>query len=219
MCADATAAYRAFVYDNPAFVEYFYLATPAPELESINIGSRPARRPGSSAAVGGLRAIPWQFAWIQNRLLLPSWLGIDEALARARARGETALLRDMYNGWTFFRSTLQLIAIGLAEADPRIAAGYDRLAPPSLRPIGQDLRRRYAQAIQALLGITGQTDLLQDNPVLRRSIDVRNPYVDPINLVQVEVLRRMREHQPDPQLRHAFVVTVNGIAAGMRNTG
>ena len=88
-----------------------------------------------------------------------------------------------------------------------------------MRSIGQDLRRRYAQAVEALLGITGQTDLIQDNPVLRRSIDVRNPYVDPINLVQVEVLRRMREHQPDPQLRHAFVVTVNGIAAGMRNTG
>jgi phosphoenolpyruvate carboxylase len=217
--ADATAAYRAVVYDNPAFVEYFRLATPAQELESINIGSRPARRPGSSAAVGGLRAIPWQFAWIQTRLLLPSWLGIDEALARAHARGEAALLREMYNGWAFFRSTLQLIAIALAEADPRIAAGYDRLAPPALRSIGQDLRRRYAQAVEALLGITGQTDLIQDNPVLRRSIDVRNPYVDPINLVQVEVLRRMREHQPDPQLRHAFVVTVNGIAAGMRNTG
>jgi len=217
--ADATAAYRAVVYDTPAFVEYFHLATPAPELESINIGSRPARRPGSSAAVGGLRAIPWQFAWIQTRLLLPSWLGIDEALARAHARGEAALLREMYYGWTFFRSTLQLIAIALAEADPRIAAGYDRLAPPALRSIGQDLRRRYAQAVEALLGVTGQTDLLQDNPVLRRSIDVRNPYVDPINLVQVEVLRRMREHRPDPQLRHAFVVTVNGIAAGMRNTG
>ncbi len=217
--ADATAAYRAVVYDTPDFVEYFHLATPAPELESINIGSRPARRPGSSAAVGGLRAIPWQFAWIQTRLLLPSWLGIDEALARAHARGEAALLRAMYDGWTFFRSTLQLIAIALAEADPRIAAGYDRLAPPALRSIGQDLRRRYAQAVEALLGVTGQTDLLQDNPVLRRSIDVRNPYVDPINLVQVEVLRRMREHQPDPQLRHAFVVTVNGIAAGMRNTG
>ncbi|PYR24229.1 MAG: phosphoenolpyruvate carboxylase [Acidobacteria bacterium] len=216
---DATAAYRAVVYDTPAFVEYFHLATPAPELESINIGSRPARRPGSSAAVGGLRAIPWQFAWIQTRLLLPSWLGIDEALARAHARGEAALLREMYYGWTFFRSTLQLIAIALAEADPRIAAGYDRLAPPALRSIGQDLRRRYAQAVEALLGVTGQTDLLQDNPVLRRSIDVRNPYVDPINLVQVDVLRRMREHQPDPQLRHAFVVTVNGIAAGMRNTG
>ena len=88
-----------------------------------------------------------------------------------------------------------------------------------MRSIGQDLRRRYAQAVEALLGVTRQTDLLQDNPVLRRSIDVRNPYVDPINLVQVEVLRRMRERQPDPQLRHAFVVTVNGIAAGMRNTG
>jgi phosphoenolpyruvate carboxylase len=125
----------------------------------------------------------------------------------------------MYNGWTFFRSTLQLIAMALAGADPRIAAQYDRLVDPELRPIGEDLRRRYARAVDALLRVTGRTDLLHDNPVLRRSIEVRNPYVDPINLVQIDVLRRMRERPPDQQLRDAFVVTVNGIAAGMRNTG
>src|SRR5206468_597276 len=113
MAADAAAAYRGIVYDTPDFVAYFRAATPEPELATINIGSRPARRPGSGAAVTGLRAIPWQFAWIQTRLLLPSWLGIDEALAAAEARGESALVREMYNGWTFFRSTLQLIAIAL----------------------------------------------------------------------------------------------------------
>jgi phosphoenolpyruvate carboxylase len=219
MAADATAAYRATVYDNPAFVEYFRSATPEPEIGSIHIGSRPARRPAAGDGVTGLRAIPWQFAWIQTRLLLPSWLGIDEALVRARARGETPLLREMYQEWTFFRSTLQLIAIALAEADPRIAEQYDRLVRPDVQPLGQDLRRRYAQAVEVLLAITGQKDLLQDNPVLRRSIDVRNPYVDPINLVQIEVLRRMREQGTDPRLRDAFVVTVNGVAAGMRNTG
>ena len=219
MAADAAAAYRGIVYDTPDFVGYFRAATPEPELAAINIGSRPARRPGSGAAVTGLRAIPWQFAWIQTRLLLPSWLGIDEALAAAEARGESALVRDMYNGWAFFRSTLQLTAMALAGADARIAAQYDRLASPGLRPIGDDLRRRYTRAVDELLAIIGQRDLLHDNPVLRRSIDVRNPYVDPINLVQVEVLRRMREREPDQQLRDAFVVTVNGIAAGMRNTG
>jgi phosphoenolpyruvate carboxylase len=219
MAADATATFRSIVYDTPEFVEYFRSATPEPELASINIGSRPARRPASGDAVTGLRAIPWQFAWIQTRLQLPSWLGIGEALVQARARGETALLREMYENWAFFRSTLQLIAIALAEADPRIAEQYDRLAPPEVRPLGQELRRLYTQAVQTLLAITGKNDLLQDNPVLRRSIDVRNPYVDPINLVQIEILRRMREQGPDSQLRDAFVVTVNGIAAGMRNTG
>jgi phosphoenolpyruvate carboxylase len=219
MAADGAAAYRALVYENPAFVEYFHDATPEPELGSINIGSRPAHRPGTGGAVSGLRAIPWQFAWIQTRLLLPSWLGIGEALARAHARGETALLREMYARWTFFRSTLQLIAIALAGADPRIAEQYDRLAPAHLRPLGRELRDRYSTAVGALSQVTGENDLLYDNPVLRRSIDVRNPYVDPINLVQIDVLRRMREREPDAQLQHAFVVTVNGIAAGMRNTG
>jgi phosphoenolpyruvate carboxylase len=219
MAADGTRAYRAVVYDHPSFVEYFRTSTPEPELASINIGSRPAQRPGTGTAVSGLRAIPWQFAWIQTRLLLPSWLGVEEALAAARARGETALLREMYARWTFFRSTLQLTAIALAEADPRIAEQYDRLAPPALRPLGQELRNRCARAVEALSSVTGEADLLHDNPVLRRSIDVRNPYVNPINLVQIDVLRRMREHPPDPELQHAFVVTVNGIAAGMRNTG
>jgi phosphoenolpyruvate carboxylase len=219
IASDAARAYRAVVYDAADFVPYFRTATPEPELGTINIGSRPARRPGSDAAVGGLRAIPWQFAWIQTRLLLPSWLGIDEALSAAEARGESRLVRDMYSRWSFFRSTLQLIAMALAGADPRIAAQYDRLVPPALRPTGEDLRRRYARAVRALLAVTGRDDLLYDNPVLRRSIEVRNPYVDPINLVQVDVLRRMREGPPDRQLRDAFVVTVNGIAAGMQNTG
>ncbi len=219
MAADAAAGYRAIVYGNPSFVEYFRHATPEPELSSIHIGSRPAQRPGTGEAVTGLRAIPWQFAWIQTRLLLPSWLGIGEALAKAHARGETALLREMYARWTFFRSTLQLIAIALAGADPRIAEQYDRLAPPPLRALGRELRDRYGVAVDAISEVTGERDLLYDNPVLRRSIDVRNPYVDPINLVQIDVLRRMREREPDPQLQHAFVVTVNGIAAGMRNTG
>jgi phosphoenolpyruvate carboxylase len=228
MAADAADAYRAVVYDNPDFLAYFRAATPEPELGSIHIGSRPPRRAASSQAIGGLRAIPWQFAWIQTRLLLPSWLGIDEAFARARARGETTLLKDMYERWTYFRSIVQLMAIALAETDPRIAEQYDRLAPVHLRALGQELRRRHGQAVEALLEVMGQSDLLADNPVLRRSIDVRNPYVDPINLVQVEVLRRMREcradgesrtESQDQQLRDAFVVTVNGIAAGMRNTG
>src|SRR5262245_44098465 len=126
----------------------------------------------------------------------------------------------MYEAWPFFRSTLDLIAIALAEADPRIAAQYDRLVSPALRPFGEQLRERFARASNVVLDVMNRNDLLHDNPVLRRSIDVRNPYVDPINLVQIELLRRLRSGAAqDAQLRHAFVVTVNGIAAGMRNTG
>jgi phosphoenolpyruvate carboxylase len=222
LAGDARAAYRAIVYETPQFLEYFHTATPEPELAAVNIGSRPARRPGAGGSDDGverLRAIPWQFAWTQTRLLLPSWLGIETALAKG-PRDNASELREMYEGWPFFRSTLDLIAIALAEADPRIAAQYDRLAPPSLRTIGTDLRDRFARACEAVLAAMGTDDLLHDNPVLRRSIDVRNPYVDPINLVQIELLRRLRcGGAPDAQLQHAFVVTVNGIAAGMRNTG
>jgi phosphoenolpyruvate carboxylase len=134
----------------------------------------------------------------------------------------------MYREWPFFRSTIDLIAMGLAKADAGIAEHYDRhLVPREYRDLGDVLRQRLQNAIQAVLTMTGHHDLLDDNPVLRRSIDVRNPYVDPINLLQVELLRRLREQnanraEDDPQaarLRRALLVTINGIAAGMRNTG
>jgi phosphoenolpyruvate carboxylase len=145
---------------------------------------------------------------------LASWLGVENSLD-----DDLEMARDMYARWPFFTSTVDLIEMTLAKADARIAAQYDRLVPPDLRPLGSQLRGRLARATEAVLDVTGHRQLLENNPVLRRSIDVRNPYVDPINLVQVELLRRLRGGEPDPCLRDAFVVTVNGIAAGMRNTG
>jgi phosphoenolpyruvate carboxylase len=220
----ARRAYRRTITDE-AFLRYFREATPESELDLTNIGSRPARR-GAQVRAGEegdsplkLRAIPWQFAWTQTRLLLASWLGV-EAIGRP-----TPLHARMYREWSFFRSAIDLVEMVLAKADARVAAEYDlRLVSPALRPIGEDLRRRLDQAIVSVLGISGHRELVQENTVLRRSIDVRNPYVDPINLVQIELLRRLR--QPDPsgtsggtELQAAFVMTVNGIAAGMRNTG
>jgi phosphoenolpyruvate carboxylase len=170
--------------------------------------------------LSGLRAIPWQFAWTQTRLLLGSWLGVEQAFEGAFERGEGERLRQMYREWPHFRSVVDLIEMVLAKADARIAAEYDRqLVSGDLCPIGAELRDRLTRAVNALLGVTGHRELLEENPVLRRSINVRNPYVDPINLVQVEVVRRLRQGDADPRLRHAFMVTVNGIAAGMRNTG
>jgi phosphoenolpyruvate carboxylase len=216
----ARAAYRGMVYDHPRFVEYFRKVTPEPELSLLNIGSRPTRRPGGTAGVESLRAIPWQFAWTQTRLLLASWLGVDEALGEALARGEGEDLLRMYREWPFFRSTLDLLEMVLAKADARIAEQYDRaLVPPDLQAIGDDLRERLQRAVTAVLSVTGHEELVGDNRVLRRSIDVRNPYVDPINLVQVELLRRLRSGGPDPTLERALLVTMNGIAAGLRNTG
>ncbi len=213
--ADAAArSYRSVVYETPEFLDYFRAATPEVELGEVNIGSRPARR-AAKKGVGSLRAIPWQFAWTQNRLLLPSWLGTSDALAAA----DEAMLQEMLADWKFFRSTIELTEMVLAKAEPRIAAYYDRvLVPESLRKVGEDLRARLERTSELIRRVTGHERLLETNRVLRRSIDVRNPYVDPINLVQAEILRRYRSN-PDPTLRDAFVITVNGIAAGMRNTG
>ena len=215
---DARGAYRAIVYDDPRFLEYFRQATPEEELAAMNIGSRPARRK-QDASVKSLRAIPWQFAWTQTRLLLGAWLGVEAAFESARARGAHEQLRTMYRDWTFFRSVAGLLEIVLATAEPGIAAEYDRrLVAPDLQPIGVELRARLERAKGAVLELTGHRELVESNAVLRRSIDVRNPYVDPINLLQVELLRRLRE-RPDDDVRTALLVTINGIAAGMRNTG
>jgi phosphoenolpyruvate carboxylase len=219
MSPAARRVYREVVYDDPRFIEYFRTATPEVELGSVPIGSRPVRR-AADGGVDSLRAIPWVFAWTQTRLLLPSWLGTGEALSAALERGELDVLKEMYREWPFFRSTLDLIAMVLAESDARIAAEYDRrLVPEPLQPVGADLRRRLDATVKAVLEVTGKERLLTENVVLRRSIEVRNPYVYPINLVQIELLRRLREGDQSPEIKNAFMVTVNGIAAGMRNTG
>lgn len=215
------AQFRQVVYETPEFIDYFRTATPEPELGRLRTGSRPARR-GADGGVRTLRAIPWVFAWTQTRLLLASWLGVGAALEEALEAGHAAELRAMYEGWPFFRSTLDLIEMVVAKASPEITALYDAaLVPEALRPIGVALREDLARTERVLLEVTGHEMLLEENPVLRRSIDVRNPYVDPINLVQAEVLRRLREPgaAADPALFEAFLSTVNGVAAGMRNTG
>lgn len=213
------AAYRRIVYETPEFLPYFRTATPEIELAALRIGSRPARRrPG--AGVESLRAIPWVFAWMQTRLLLPSWLGFSAAFDAPLRAGDAPALREMYERWPFFRSTVDLVEMVLAKTSPAIAAEYeDRLVPEALHAIGRDLRGRLARATDAVLAVTGHKRLLDGNPVLQRSIDVRNPYIDPINLVQTEILVRLRRDPDDERLLDAMLVTVNGIAAGMRNTG
>ena len=223
----SSMAFRRIAYEDPRFPAYFYAATPIEELDALHIGSRPARRAGGGDLTG-LRAIPWQFAWTQTRLLLASWLGAEELLGYALSDDDRALYREMYQRWPFFRSTLDLTEMALAKADAGVAAYYDRLlVPQNLQPLGRSLRERLERAVEAVRAITGHQRLLEDNVVLRRSIDVRNPYVDPINLVQVELLRRFRALRatdradiPEAEtLGRALLVTINGIAAGMRNTG
>jgi phosphoenolpyruvate carboxylase len=218
LAADAGATYRRIVYSNPRFIDYFRASTPELEIGALNLGSRPPRR-DAGEGIAGLRAIPWQFAWTQTRLMLGAWLGIEDALDQAFARGERDRLVQMYRGWPHFQSVIGLIEMVLAKADSRIAAEYDRrLVPEDLRPLGADMRARLARAARGILEISGHRELLESTPVIRRSIDVRNPYVDPLNLVQVELLCRLRDHS-DGEAWTALMVTVNGIAAGLRNTG
>ena len=219
MSQTAMKAYRSLIREDDRFVPYFQAATPEAVLGELNIGSRPARR-RAAVDVDSLRAIPWIFSWTQTRLMLPSWLGVGEALQEALDQGQRGELEAMYRNWPFWHSTLDLIGMVMAKADMRIAACYDEwLVPAELQPFGGALRRRFAAATGAVMAITSHDDLLATNPVLRRSIDVRNPYVDPLNIVQAHVLRLFRESAEDARLHDALLVTVNGIAAGMRNTG
>lgn len=220
LAADGVAAYRAVVREHPQFVEYFRQATPELELGRLPLGSRPARR--RSGGVESLRAIPWIFAWTQTRLMLPAWLGWEAALERAVARGEAELLREMRAHWPFFRTRIDMLEMVLVKADADIARLYDeRLVEESLRGLGQHLRDLLSQAVRMVLGLTGQAQLLGNDPVLRESISVRDPYLDPLHLLQVELLARSRklaEHGESP-LEQALLVSVAGIAAGLRNTG
>jgi phosphoenolpyruvate carboxylase len=219
LAALAASAYRRVVQGNPTFLRYFQTATPEQELGRLNIGSRPARRRTGMADLGSLRAIPWIFAWTQTRLNLPAWLGIGEALTTLFEEGRTADVQALARDWPFFRSLLDLLEMVLAKSDPDIASYYDRLlVPDDLRPLGQELRASCLRTTEAVLKAKNESVLLDADPDLRSTISLRNPYVDPLNLLQAELLRRSRQGD-DARLADALLITVNGIAAGMRNTG
>jgi phosphoenolpyruvate carboxylase len=218
----ACDSYRAIVRETPRFVEYFRHATPEQELGALNIGSRPARRK-RGGGIESLRAIPWIFAWTQNRLNLPSWLGVGQCIDHAIAAGHRKELEQMYAEWPFFRATIDLIEMVVAKADPTCSARYDRrLVPADLQGLGESLRKELDNTINRILEVAGHRRLLDTYPQGRLSLEVRNPYIDPINLLQIELLRRLRQagdEEPSAEVWEAFVMTVNGIAAGMRNTG
>lgn len=218
MAATVFKNYRGMVRENPGFVPYFRSATPEQELAKLPLGSRPAKRK-ADGGVESLRAIPWIFAWTQIRLMLPAWLGSGSALQEADEEGKMPLLHEMYEEWPFFRAYVDMLEMVLSKADPAIAEYYEsRLVEESLRPIGQDMRDRLVRAREMVLKIKEIDTLLVANPVLRQSIDVRNPYIDPLHYLQAELLDRDRTH-PDDRLEKALMVTMAGISAGMQNTG
>ncbi|MCL6416488.1 phosphoenolpyruvate carboxylase [Aestuariirhabdus sp. Z084] len=213
--------YRRVVRDDPRFVPYFRTATPELELRRLALGSRPAKR-HVGGGVESLRAIPWVFAWTQMRLMLPAWLGTGRALAEQLEQGQLALLKEMDQQWNFFRMLLDMQEMVLAKADSRVADHYERhlLDDDELSALGVELRQGLTEAVDALQTISGE-ELLVRIPVLRRSIDVRNPYVDPLHILQVELMRRLRElgDGGDPTLEQGLMISIAGIAAGLRNTG
>ena len=222
------AAYRKLVYETPGFADYFFAATPIREIAELNIGSRPASRK-ANRAIEDLRAIPWSFSWGQCRMALPGWAGfgsaIDAFLAEAATRKQRLeLLQRMHKQWPFFRTLLSNLDMVLAKSDLRIAARYVELVED--RKLGKRIfaaiRSEWERANAALQLITGESRRLQSNPSLARSIEHRFPYLDPLNHLQVELMRRHRKPGADPseeRLRRGIHISINGIAAGLRNTG
>jgi phosphoenolpyruvate carboxylase len=222
----AFQTYRQIVRETPGFYDYFVQATPVEELAHLRIGSRPAKRKAGSQSIDDLRAIPWVFGWTQSRHLLPGWLAVGTALEgfmQQDRKKHLALLQEMYAEWPFFHSTISNIEMTLAKADFQIARQYAARTPN--RSLGRRLfkllEEEYQRACRVVLQITAEKQLLDNAPVLQRSIAVRNPYVDPMSYLQVELLARKRAggDAEQEQLLYAILLTINGIAAGMRNTG
>jgi phosphoenolpyruvate carboxylase len=219
LAATSRAAYRALVYDHPRFVEYFRLATPIDVIERMPMGSRPpARRSGSG--LEQLRAIPWVFAWMQSRCVLPGWFGLGTALERAVARHGEHVVAEMLRDWPFLKALVDDVEMVLAKADFGIARRYARLAG-ALEPVFFPLiEAEFDRTVSLVLRLKGTTALLDEDPVVQRAIRLRNPYVDPMSLLQVDLLARWRAAgRADDELFGTLLATVRGIAQGLQNTG
>ncbi|OYZ76416.1 MAG: phosphoenolpyruvate carboxylase, partial [Rhizobiales bacterium 24-66-13] len=227
LSARAFAAYRGLVYETPGFEDYFWASTVISEIATLNIGSRPASR-NKTRSIEALRAIPWVFSWAQCRLMLPAWYGFGTAVKgflAAHPNDGMAQLRAMYKEWPFFRTLLSNMDMVLSKSSIAVASRYAELVPDEgLRArIFERIRAEYETSIELLLAIMGQKRLLEGNPLLDRSIRNRFPYLDPLNHVQVHMLKLHRRAEAGEdvgdKVLHGIQLTINGISAGLRNSG
>ena len=218
----AYAKYRGLI-ETEGFVDYFMDSTPVEELAGMNIGSRPARRASAdgSRSIDDLRAIPWVFGWMQSRQIGPGYFGVGQALREAREAGMEDVLTEMFNEWSFFKTFISNVEMTLVKSSMEIAGRYvDKLVDPSLHHIFENIKAERNKAVQELLKITGQENLLDLQPVLKRTLAVREYYVDPLNYLQVSLLARRRSAEgDDPSVERALLLSINGVAAGLKNTG
>ena len=227
LAAVSYKTYRQLIYETPELLEYWGSATPITEISQMRIGSRPSRRT-AKATFDSLRAIPWGFSWMQCRHVLPGWYGVGEALEAygSQSPEHGRRLQTMYKKWPFFKVVIDNAQVSLAKADMGIAKLYANLVEDEAirTQIFGEIERSFARTVDWILRVTEQRELLDNDPVLQRSVRQRNPYVDPLNFVQVALLRRLRflpeKDSPKAQeLLNAIFLTINGIASGLKNTG
>jgi len=222
MSADAFDFYRTSIADDPDVLRYFEEATPVNEMEYARIGSRPTRR-GGGRKLNELRAIPWVFGWMQSRHAVPAWFGVGYAIERFASRGsaERQLLSQMLREFPLFEDLIGNVELAMAKADMSIARLYSSLVgDEKVRSrVYNMLLEEFERTRRVILDLKGAKTLLEGNPVLARSIQLRNPYVDPLSLIQVELMRRKRGGDDSESLNYALASTMNGIAAGLHNTG